>query len=86
MESSWWERWRRRLRSTWAVFTGRAYAGYYEPPDVATMVAEAELKESARVFLGEFDAFWNDPQHVKHPKAEAFSYLRSSRDRLAARL
>lgn len=31
-------------------------------------------------FLKEFDCFWADPLHMKHPDAEAYSYLRQARD------
>lgn len=86
MKGSWFEALRHRLSSTWAVFTGRAYAGYHQPIDVGAMVADAEIKESGRVFLGEFNAFWNDPLHMKHPDAVAYMYLRNARDRFEASL
>lgn len=45
-----------------------------------------DVAAAGRIFLKEFDAFWADPLHMKHPEAEAYSYLRSARDAFEASL
>jgi len=43
---------------------------------------ETELSAAAKYFLAEFDAYWRS-EHVRHPNAEAFAYLRTARNRVA---
>jgi hypothetical protein len=45
-----------------------------------------DVASAGRAFLKEFDAFWADPLHMKHPDAEAYSYLRKARDTFEATL
>lgn len=82
MRGTWLERLRDRLRSAWAVFTGRAYAAY-SVPDV---MSEVRLRAASLTFLGEFDAFWSDGRFVPHANAEAYSYLLHARDVLETEL